>query len=172
MGSEQAILDRLQGLYMPTPEAALLQRRQLPESRVFENHALHYDSKIAAEIRGPQIWDSKCLDTDYFTLHNAYVLIQVGRDTVADGLGDRLVWTVVMEGHHGSPFAELDIAQLNSTGRTGVFRVPIMVQEDLSLQTRIALYAADNASYTEQEPWQQRFIDFRIDIVLVSGLKF
>ena len=172
MGVEQAILKRLDGLYMPTPAEALRYRRQKPDSRTFDNHALYYDAGILAEIRGPEIWASRCLDTDYFTLHNGYVLIQVGRDTVADSLGDRLVWTVVMEGHHGSVFAELDIAQLNSTGRTGVFKVPLLVQEDLSLQTRIVLYAADNASYTEQHPWQQRFIDFTIETNLVAGLKF
>lgn len=162
---------QLQALYSPDPKAAVQHRASRSDKARLEL-TLDYNAAVATERRGPRVWDSACLDTRGYTLQCAYVQIEIIRDNVFTDLGDRRLLTVVFEGHAGSPFAELDEAAISSTGRTGLFTVPLLRSDDLSLQTRVALYAADNAQYTGPHPWAQRYIEIKIDVVLASGLSF
>lgn len=168
---QKELIERLGGLYSPDPKFALQARATFREHEDL-SLALDYDATVATTRRGPKVWESRCLDTRGYTAHCAYCLITVMDDSVVAGLGDRQVFTLVLEGQCGSPFAELDTATINSTGRTGIFSIPLLASQDFSLQTRLVLYAADNATYTIQQPWIQRMLQARIDVVLVSGLTF
>lgn len=160
------------GLYMPTPSRAAKDRRRLPETARLDHLRLYYDPDVATEIRGPDIWSSRAMTTEFFTLHNAWVQIAVTADSVVAGLGDRLLFTVVLEGSDGGPYAELASATVTTTGRTQVFTFPVLGSNDLSGMTRVVVYAADNANYTEEQPWVQRFISCKIDCLQVAGLQF
>lgn len=165
----QEIHQQLGSLYLPSPNEALQQRKPTPFRKELKGVRARPNPDVAVEIRGRCIWRSSQHNTHGFTLQNCFVGIVIARDTVPADLGYSLLLTAVLEGTCGSPWVELDSTQVVSNGVPQKVVLPLLGADSLSLQTRFALYCADNA---QNDPAEIRQLDLQIDGMLVSGAGF
>lgn len=168
-------MERLEGimgrLYLPYPPKATDDRARKDFDNLHKlkgSKRIGRDADAVPDFRGNVIYETSSLDTKGFTHHNCFVSLIVKSDNVPPDLGNNLLFTAVLEGSCGSAFVELDVAQLNSTGRTGTFQVPLLAADSLAQNIRFRLWAGDNAIYGEL-PVTQRALRCQVSGELTSG---
>lgn len=162
---------RLDALYLPSPaEALLFRERQTDYTTELEVEAL-WDPNAANELRGREIWASDPLLTKGFTQIEAFVGLVVRRDNVAPNLGNRQLFTFVLQGTCGSAWVDLAEAIVRSDGRTKKFSVDTLSVVTLSNAVKVVVYLADNASYQEP-PAHDRTVLCDIDVLIEAGVTY
>lgn len=144
--------------YLPNPHEGLLQR----QTKAFQAE-VSLRLPNATTLLQRDVWSGVALDTQGFTLHAAFVGLQVVSDSLGTAFDD-VVLDGVMEGSSGSVWCELVRGRLVYLG-PGAYAFPgLQITDSLANMLRFTIQAVDL-----NEGAVSRVLSGRVDGVLIAG---
>lgn len=163
-----AALAKLEGLFMPTPEAARSLRVAEPVREPVKSRDPLLQAVLPVVFADVRIYKSRIFDTKGWTLQNAIVTVEVVEDNDPNF---ELNLALELQGSLDSPFVQLARQALPAgtyRGR-GRYAFPLAANPDsLAMKIQFGIYAQPNLN-GQQDP---RIVRFKVDGVLAAGYRF